>query len=82
MINHAVKTREEDTKIIKKCLEAGINFFDTAEIYAEGEAEIALGSIFKELKVERESVVVATKVWTSKDPDVNSTASLSRKHIR
>jgi aryl-alcohol dehydrogenase-like predicted oxidoreductase len=34
MINHVEKNREEDTKIIKKCLDAGINFFDTAEIYA------------------------------------------------
>ena len=39
--------------IVKMCLKNGINHFDTAEMYAFGESEIALGKILKNLGVER-----------------------------
>ena len=41
-----------------------------------------LGRIFKDEKTPRENVVVATKVWTSKDPERNSTSNVSRKHVK
>lgn len=60
----------------------GINHFDTAELYALGEAEIQLGKILVELKVPRAEVVISTKVHTAKDPERNSSSSTNRKHIR
>ena len=47
-------------------LEHGVNFIDTAQEYDDGKAEIALGNSLKELKVRREEVVIATKIfWES-----------------
>jgi aryl-alcohol dehydrogenase-like predicted oxidoreductase len=43
MVNNKPENYEEDKNIVKRCLEAGINFFDTAEIYAMGESEKTLG---------------------------------------
>ena len=48
---------------VKHCLEYGINFFDTAELYGFGEAEILLGNAFKELNIPREKIVVSTKLY-------------------
>jgi aryl-alcohol dehydrogenase-like predicted oxidoreductase len=68
MINVRPETYEEDKKIIELCLKSGINHFDTAELYAAGDAEIQLGKILIDLKVPREEVVIATKVHTAKEP--------------
>jgi aryl-alcohol dehydrogenase-like predicted oxidoreductase len=46
--------------IVRKAVEAGINFFDTADIYSRGQSEETLGRALKELKVRREEAVVAT----------------------
>ena len=67
----------EAINIIKKALAAGINFFDTADIYAEGRSEEIVG---KALKKGRHSVVLATKVAGKMGSGVND-AGLSRKHI-
>ena len=48
---------------VKICLEHGVNFFDTAEVYGLGRAETSLGKAFKELGVPREKIVVTTKVY-------------------
>jgi aryl-alcohol dehydrogenase-like predicted oxidoreductase len=53
---------EADT-LVKKSLEAGINFFDTADVYTEGESEKILGQSLKNLKIARKDVVIATKVY-------------------
>ena len=64
---------------VKCAYEAGVNFFDTAEIYAHGEAESLLGKAIKELKIKREEVVISTKLfWGGQAP--NQTG-LSRKHL-
>jgi len=63
--------------IIESALAAGINFFDTADIYVEGKSEEIVG---KALKGKRHSVVLATKVAYKMGPDVND-VGLSRKHI-
>ncbi len=64
---------------IKECLDLGINFFDTAEIYGMGEAETQMGQAFKDLNVRRESIVVSTKVFRIGN-GVND-SMMSRKHI-
>eukprot|EP00347_Sterkiella_histriomuscorum_P022012 403331992 len=64
---------------IKKCFEAGVNFYDTAEIYGDGSAEDQMGRAFKELGYNREHLVVSTKLFKC-GKGVNDTF-LSRKHI-
>lgn len=64
-------------KLIGRALEAGINFFDTADAYAGGESEALLGAA---LKPHRERVVIATKVGFRTGPALTH-AGLSRQHI-
>jgi voltage-dependent potassium channel beta subunit len=59
--------------------DAGVNFFDNAEAYARGNAEIVMGNVIKKLGLRRESVVVSSKVfWGGNGPN---DLGLSRKHI-
>ncbi len=75
--------KQEDYEItrdaMKLCFEAGVNFFDTAEIYGFGNAETIMGKAIKELGFKREEIVVSTKIFKI-GPGVNDTF-LSRKHI-
>ena len=64
----------------KKCLENGINYFDTAEVYGLGAGETSFGKIIKELNIPREKIVVSTKIFRIGDDPNDS--FLSRKHIR
>ena len=68
---------------IKICYDAGINFYDTAEIYGNGQAETSMGRAIKELNLRRERLVVSTKLFRciiEGEVTVNDTF-LSRKHI-
>lgn len=69
----------ESRPFITRALEAGINFFDTADMYSLGESEAVLGRALKEL-AKREQVVIATKVFNPMSDDPND-RGLSRKHI-
>src|SRR5919106_3066747 len=75
-----VLEEEEAKPFIKLALEAGINFFDTADVYSTGESERITGILLSELGVKRENVIVATKVNGQMSDDVND-RGLSRKHI-
>lgn len=75
-----VLEEDESKPFIKRALDAGINFFDTANVYSLGESERVTGNILKELGVKRENIVVATKVHGQMSDDVND-KGLSRKHI-
>ena len=66
--------------LIKSCVEAGINFFDTADVYSEGESERILGQSFKNLNIARKDVVIATKVFGRVGPGRNDVGA-SRGHI-
>lgn len=71
---------EEKTRpIIRKALESGINFFDTANMYSAGSSEEIVGKLLKEM-VPRDEVVVATKVHMQMRPGPNG-RGLSRKAI-
>ena len=70
----------EAKPFIQRALDAGVNFFDTADVYSAGASEEVLGNLLKALGVRRESVVVATKVFNPMSDDVND-RGLSRKHI-
>ncbi len=65
---------------VKRALEAGINFFDTADVYSNGASEEVLGNNLKACNVKRENVIIATKVFNPMSDDVND-RGLSRKHI-
>ncbi len=71
---------EQATPFVQRALEAGINFFDTADVYSLGVSEEVMGNIFKKLGVIRENVVIASKVCSPMSEDMND-RGLSRKHI-
>src|SRR3954462_14644043 len=64
-------------ELVGKALEAGVNFFDTADGYAGGESETLLGAA---LKAHRDRVVIATKVGFRSGPPLTQ-SGLSRRHI-
>jgi len=64
--------------IIVKAYDSGINFFDIADVYAQGEAEKLMGAILKEFP--RHTLVISSKVFWPMSDDVND-RGLSRKHI-
>jgi aryl-alcohol dehydrogenase-like predicted oxidoreductase len=70
---------EESKPFIKKALELGINFFDTANVYSDGTSEEIVGRALKEF-ARREEVVIATKVYFRMRQGPNG-AGLSRKAI-
>jgi aryl-alcohol dehydrogenase-like predicted oxidoreductase len=77
--NPWVLNEEQSRPYIKRALEAGINFFDTANVYANGTSEEYLGRALKDL-AKRDEVVIATKVRQPMGPGPND-YGLSRKHI-
>jgi aryl-alcohol dehydrogenase (NADP+) len=64
---------------IKRAIERGINFFDTADMYSRGVSEQVVGRALKDF-ARRDEIVVATKVFYPVDEHANS-RGLSRKHI-
>jgi aryl-alcohol dehydrogenase-like predicted oxidoreductase len=67
-------------ELIKASIDAGINFFDTADIYSEGESEKTLGQSLRNLNIARKDVVLATKVFGRVGPGRNDVGA-SRGHI-
>ena len=66
--------------LIKASVDAGINFFDTADVYSEGESEKTLGQSLKNLNIARKDVVLASKVYGRVGPGRNDIGA-SRGHI-
>lgn len=66
--------------LVKQALESGINFFDTANIYSEGESETIFGQALQNLGSDRETLVIATKCRGRMGAGPNQ-VGLSRKHI-
>jgi len=87
-----VLDEEASRPFVRRAVEAGINFFDTANMYSNGMSEIITGKLLKEY-AKREEVVIATKVFfpVSEDMSVDAptakaklrpnTSGLSRKHL-
>src|SRR6202035_842159 len=67
-------------ELVKTSFDAGINFFDTADVYTEGESEKILGQSLKNLNVARKDVVIATKVYGRVGPGRNDVGA-SPGHI-
>jgi 1-deoxyxylulose-5-phosphate synthase len=74
-----VLDEEASRPFIRRSLELGINFFDTADVYSQGESERVIGAALKDL-APRHEVVIATKVRLAMGKGPND-QGLSRKHI-
>src|SRR6201991_962736 len=70
----------EAEPIVRRAVEGGITFFDTADVYNGGESEVVTGKLLRKLFGMREEYVVATKVNGRTMPGENG-RGLSRKHI-
>lgn len=68
-------------KLMITAYEAGVNFFDNAEIYARGKSEIVMGKILKRQKWDRSSYLVSSKVFFGDHRQGINQTGLSRKHI-
>ena len=68
-------------KLMSVAYDAGINFFDNAEIYARGQSEIVMGKALKNLNWPRSSYLVSSKVFFGYETDKPNQRGLSRKHI-
>ena len=83
----AVVDQTNANAMVARALEAGVNFFDTADVYSYGRSEEVLGQALKDIGVERDRLILATKVRsamtaeaTAGTGDVNN-VGLSRQHI-
>ncbi|MCM3766066.1 aldo/keto reductase [Neobacillus niacini] len=77
--HHWVLDEEKSRPIIKMALDAGINFFDTANVYSDGTSEEIVGRALKDF-ANRDEIVIATKVYNRMNQGPNG-AGLSRKAI-
>ena len=77
-----VLDEEASRPFFRRAWEAGINFFDTADMYSDGASEEVLGRALRDLAIPREQVVVATKVFNPMGPNLPTSAAFRRKHIR
>lgn len=74
-----------DSRAARECMaaawDAGVNFFDNAEIYARGEAERMMGAVLKELGWPRSRVIVSTKFYWGLGDGPNEKNTLNRKYL-
>ncbi len=73
------------TDVARECMaaafDAGVNFFDNAEIYANGQAEIIMGEVLKKMGWRRASYVVSTKLFWGLHDGPNEKNTLNRKYL-
>lgn len=68
-LDWVVEDEEKVFAILKKCYDAGLRTYDTADVYSNGESERLLGRFFKKYDIKRETVVIMTKVFNLHDAD-------------
>lgn len=68
-------------KLLHAAYDAGVNFFDNAEAYADGQAETVMGAILKKSGWHRSSFLVSSKVFFGWEDDKPNQSGLSRKHV-
>jgi voltage-dependent potassium channel beta subunit len=69
------------SKLLHTAYDSGINFFDNAEAYADGQAEVVMGAILKKSGWRRSSYLVSSKVFFGAGGDRPNEEGLSRKHM-
>src|SRR5688572_24268832 len=77
------KQISDDTaaKLMEMAYQAGVNFFDNAEIYARGKSELVMGAILKKMNWPRDSYMVSSKVFWGDGGKLPTQKGLHRKHI-
>lgn len=74
-----------DTRLARECMaaafDAGVNFFDNAEVYALGQSETIMGQVLKELKWPRMKYAVSTKFFWGLEKGPNERNTLNRKYL-
>ena len=74
-----------DTRLARDCMaaawDAGVNFFDNAEVYALGQSETIMGQVLKEMKWPRVKYVVSTKFYWGLEKGPNERNTLNRKYL-
>lgn len=74
--------RDDAKACLKTAFEAGVNFFDNAEVYAQGQSEVVMGEALKELGFPRDEYCVSSKVYFGRVQNPKPTQrGLSRKHV-
>ena len=74
--------RSQARELIAQAFDAGVNFFDNAEVYANGEAERIMGDVLADLRLPRDAWCVSSKVYFgSVDNPAPTQKGLSRKHV-
>jgi voltage-dependent potassium channel beta subunit len=73
--------QEMAERLMRTAFDAGVNFFDNAEVYANGNAETVMGNVFKSAGWTRESFVVSTKFFWGIRETVNQHDTLNRKYL-
>lgn len=68
-------------KLMELAYEHGVNFFDNAEIYAQGKSEIVMGKILKKKKWDRSSYIISSKAFFGSGGKKPNQTGLSRKHL-
>ena len=72
----------DDVKsMFKHCLDSGINFFDNAEVYSNGQSEEIMGDAFRKLGIKRNEYVISTKFFWGIENRVNFKNTLNRKYL-
>lgn len=79
--SNSTEAKQLTIDAVRKAWDLGINFFDTAEIYGEGEAERQIGEALRQLNVPRHKYVVSTKLFWEKFGGPPNSTGLSRKHV-
>jgi len=78
-------SNQMDTKLARECMaaarDAGVNFFDNAEVYAQGESERIMGQALRELGWAREHYIVSSKFFCGLSDDPNFKQTLNRKYL-
>lgn len=72
-------TDEVAEDLMRLAYDNGINFFDNAEVYAQGKSEIVMGNILKKMGWDRSTYLVSSKVFWGGDKPIQK--GLSRKHV-
>jgi len=76
-----VKEVEDTAACLQEAWDHGINFFDTAEAYAQGHSEVVMGKALKKCGFERDDFVLTTKLFFGDGNGFPNNQGLSRKHI-
>jgi 1-deoxyxylulose-5-phosphate synthase len=76
-----ILNESEAPPFFRQAVDAGINFFDTADMYSKGQSEIVTGRALRNLGLKREQLVIATKVYYPMGDTPNERGT-SKKHIR